>query len=258
MGNRKAKLIKSLFGLSLSLSPSYLQPGAAGLELNSRPVADSLSDENIEKLHLNRVQHKFELLGKPKKLNSRYQQTLNQRVNEEMLLPWIQNALPKQFKYQYKEVTRRILASSLELELDPLFVMSVILTESTFNPLARGTSGEIGLMQLLPETAKWIAQKNGRKFRGPESLKDPVTNIDLGTLYLSYLRDKFSSHARLYISAYNMGPTNVKRALRKSVWPKDYALKIMNHYKNLYSEWSLITKPHLGLEIGDRQPASTR
>ena len=258
MGTVIQNLIKRVFIGALCFSPSYIHMSANSWLVGFKASSMQLNNEKLEELHEKRISHKYELLGKPKLLNKRFSSTQNERISEELLFPWVQNALPKAFKYKYKEITRKILDSSLKLELDPLFVMSVVLTESSFNPLAQGTSGEIGLMQLLPDTAKWISKKNNILWRGPESLKDPETNIEIGTLYLSYLREKFSSHARLYISAYNMGPTNVKRALRKSVWPKEYALRIMDHYKNLYSQWSMLTSVYKTQSETDRQPASVR
>ncbi len=112
----------------------------------------------------------------------------------------------------------------------------MIENESSFNPEVKGTSGEIGLMQLMPRTAKWIAGKLRMKYQGKKTLTDPVANIRLGAAYLAHLRAEFDFHGRLYLAAYNMGSANVQRALDRRIWPKDYAARVMQRYMRLYTE----------------------
>jgi soluble lytic murein transglycosylase len=139
-------------------------------------------------------------------------------------------------KKEAKLVARTILLSSHKYQFDPIFVMSIIDHESMFDPTTRGKFGEIGLMQIKPSTAEWISKKYGIKYDGEKSLLDPCTNVMIGTAYVDYLRDRFREHGRLYLAAYNMGVTNVNRALAKTVWPKDYPSKVMQHYIKYYSE----------------------
>jgi soluble lytic murein transglycosylase len=89
---------------------------------------------------------------------------------------------------------------------------------------------------LKPTTAKWISKKYDIKYHGEKSLFDPVVNIKFGAAYLDYLRDRFSGQSRLYLSAYNMGVTNVHRALDKDLWPKDYSSKVMACYVKFYTD----------------------
>ena len=63
-----------------------------------------------------------------------------------------------------------------------------------------------------------------------------MVNVKFGAAYLDYLRDRFSSQSRLYLSAYNMGVTNVRRALNKDLWPKDYSAKVMACYVKFYTD----------------------
>ncbi len=58
-------------------------------------------------------------------------------------------------------------------------------------------------------------QKYNLKYTDKHTLHDPVENVRLGTAYLDYLRGRFTNHAQLYISAYNMGKRNVDRNLRQ-------------------------------------------
>ena len=143
--------------------------------------------------------------------------------------------LPKKYRGEAIDLTATILQLSEKYEVDPVFVIAVIKTESSFNPKARGLAGEIGLMQLKPDTAEWIAKKSGIKWRGPKSLENPMVNVTLGMAYFDLLRDKFDGHANKYISSYNMGPLRVTRLYAStSVAPKDYSLKVMKHYNNTY------------------------
>jgi soluble lytic murein transglycosylase-like protein len=62
-------------------------------------------------------------------------------------------------------------------------------------------------------------------------------NIRLGAAYLAQLRGEFNSHGRLYLAAYNMGSTNVQRALAKQIFPKEYPGRVMVRYMRFYSEY---------------------
>jgi soluble lytic murein transglycosylase len=151
-----------------------------------------------------------------------------------LIYQWTSQSLPRAFRPQSKVIAQAIIDESFKHDFDPVFVSSVILNESSFDPDKIGSVGEIGLMQVRPETGQWIARKDNLNWRGKASLHDPVTNIRLGTAYLSYLRVRFDSHARLYLAAYNMGQGNVKAALGRKVWPKDYALRVMKYYVSYY------------------------
>ncbi|MDR3605795.1 MAG: lytic transglycosylase domain-containing protein [Oligoflexia bacterium] len=147
-------------------------------------------------------------------------------------------SLPKAYKGQYKKIAQAIVDESLRYDFDPVFIASVIINESSFNPKKIGSAGEIGLMQVRPQTAEWIAKRSDIRWRGAASLRNPVINIRLGTAYLSYLRERFDSHARLYLAAYNMGQTNVDGALEHNVWPRDYPMRVMRYYIQYYREIS--------------------
>ncbi len=90
-------------------------------------------------------------------------------------------------------------------ELDPDLVCAVVRAESRFRPGAVSPRGAIGLMQIMPETAAWIAQKLGVT---ASELQDPETNLRFGTWYLRYLIDRFGA-LDVALAAYNAGPTRV-------------------------------------------------
>jgi soluble lytic murein transglycosylase len=92
--------------------------------------------------------------------------------------------------------------------LDPALLAGVIYQESKFDAHARSTSGAIGLMQLLPDTAKGIAvHTGGSRFRVAD-LDDPEINIRYGSWYLRHLLDKYGDE-RTALAAYNAGQQNV-------------------------------------------------
>lgn len=148
----------------------------------------------------------------------------------------VQGNLRATHKAQSTAVSHAILTESERYGFDPLFLLAFIENESSFNPSARGSVGELGLMQITPETAAWVSQKFGLPYAGKKTLLDPVSNVRLGCAYLSYLRKHFEFHGRLYLAAYNMGPKNVDRALERQIWPQDYAGRVMERYIRYYKE----------------------
>jgi soluble lytic murein transglycosylase len=182
-----------------------------------------------------RVEHARELLGKRYK-KSAVSGTESRVELEQSILAIVEKRLPKKFKKRAYDVTEAIIVEANKHALDPFFVMAVIAGESSFNPEAKGPVGEIGLMQLRPETGKWMAKKIKTKWRGDRTLRDPVANIVLGAAYLSWLREKFEGHGQLYLAAYNMGPKNVKSALARKIRPKDYPIHVMKRYLAFYKD----------------------
>jgi soluble lytic murein transglycosylase len=89
--------------------------------------------------------------------------------------------------------------------LDPYLVLAVMRRESLFKPDTRSAAGAVGLLQLLPATARRAAVVLGRPPLRDEQLVDPGTAIDLGTWYLSEVVGRFGDPA-IALAAYNAGP----------------------------------------------------
>jgi peptidoglycan lytic transglycosylase len=107
--------------------------------------------------------------------------------------------------FRYQEI---VLAHARNYRLDPALLAAVIYQESKFNADARSDRGALGLMQLLPRTAKGIAERTGgSKFRVSD-LYDPELNVRYGAWYLHHLLDKYGSE-RSALAAYNAGQANV-------------------------------------------------
>lgn len=92
--------------------------------------------------------------------------------------------------------------------LDPALLAGVIYTESRFDPTARSSAGAIGLMQLLPDTARGIAERTGGAAFTIDDLLDPEINVRYGSWYLRNLLRKYDS-LRLALAAYHAGQGNV-------------------------------------------------
>lgn len=102
--------------------------------------------------------------------------------------------------------------------IDPLMVAAVIRVESKFKEENVSHVGAIGLMQLMPDTATWVAKESGIPYSGIEDLSNPQTNIKLGTWYLSYLSKQFNGNWVTAVAAYNAGPNRVNRWLTAKSW----------------------------------------
>lgn len=86
--------------------------------------------------------------------------------------------------------------------LDGLLVAAVVATESSFNPHAVSAQGAVGLMQVMPATAK--------RFGVSDPLK-PSNNLEAGTRYLRFLLERYNGDLALALAAYNAGPAAVQR-----------------------------------------------
>lgn len=127
-----------------------------------------------------------------------------------------------------------IITEQAELHnLDPLLVIALIHVESTFNTNAQSHKGAKGLMQLLPNTARYINKKTDKGIPENSNLFDAKTNIALGTAYMEYLLNKTNGNLEYALAAYNMGPANMFRAKRENKMPKAYSNKVLKEYAKL-------------------------
>jgi soluble lytic murein transglycosylase len=109
------------------------------------------------------------------------------------------------YPLEYEHIVR---GHAEQYELDPALLAAVIYRESEFDADARSSSGAIGLMQLLPETAEGIAQLTGGNRFVVDDLYDPEINVRYGSFYLRRLLRKYDDE-RLALAAYNAGQANV-------------------------------------------------
>lgn len=203
------------------------------LIMNTHILAAARPEISRSLASIQRIDHARELLG------NRYKKSIVSTFEkhtglDKNILKTVTARLPKKFKSHARSVTQAIIKEAGIHGLDPYFVMAVIAGESSFNPTAIGPVGEIGMMQIRPATGEWIAKKFKIHWKGEKTLRDPLTNIKIGTAYLAWLRAKFSKQSQLYLAAYNMGPKSVKSAVGRNIWPKDYPRHVMKRYLAFY------------------------
>jgi soluble lytic murein transglycosylase-like protein len=120
-----------------------------------------------------------------------------------------------------------ILAAAKETKLDPALIHAVISVESAFNPAARSVKGAVGLMQLMPDTAKRY---------GVKDRLDPAQNIQGGARYLRDLMALFNDNLQLVLAAYNAGEEAVVKYGRKIPPYREtlaYVPRVLDNYKKL-------------------------
>ncbi len=98
-----------------------------------------------------------------------------------------------------------IRASARRNHLDPVLVAAVIYTESRFDEHARSSQGAVGLMQVLPETARQIAGETGGVAFVATDLEDPRVNVRYGCYYLRRALDTFDGDTLAAVASYNAG-----------------------------------------------------
>lgn len=132
---------------------------------------------------------------------------------------------------KYKENKRKFLPhiryAAIQHHLDYKLLQAIIDTESAFNPQAYSKAGAIGLMQLMPSTAKELQVKNSW---------NPVQNIQGGAKYFRQMLNTFEQNIELSLAAYNAGPNAVKRAgnaIPNYPETKRYVHKVMRTYQQL-------------------------
>lgn len=106
-----------------------------------------------------------------------------------------------------------------DFRVDRALVHAIIRQESSFNPRARSHQGAVGLMQLLPSTAKYMIKVRGGGVASGRDLTQSTHNLDMGQHYLEYLLDRpvVSGDIMKMLVAYNAGPGNLAK------WQRDYA-----------------------------------
>jgi soluble lytic murein transglycosylase len=103
-----------------------------------------------------------------------------------------------------------------EKHLDPALIAAVIYAETKFDPRTSAAGAE-GLMQILPQTAAFLAHRSGATTFTTADLATPEVNISYGSYYLRYLLDHYGGTQMLAIAAYNGGEANVDRWLRQAL-----------------------------------------
>ena len=139
--------------------------------------------------------------------------------------------------------------------LDPALIAAVIYAESHFRDGQVSAAGAQGLMQLTPNTARYIAHKSGGTQFVVDDLGTPQVNIAYGSYYLRYLLNRYDGNETLAIAAYNAGETNVSRWIREaggadSFDPKDIPFPETRAYVQSVEQHQKDYRRHYARELG--------
>jgi peptidoglycan lytic transglycosylase len=145
------------------------------------------------------------------------------------------------FGVRYESI---ILREADSHKVSPHLVAAVIFHESRFRHDAKSSVGALGLMQLMPETAVEMAERESFPNFRVNSLYEPEINIRLGTRYLGELVQRFPTEMEA-LAAYNAGPTRVEQWMRSGsgipfAETKAYVRNVLKSRKTLevlYPEW---------------------
>lgn len=147
-----------------------------------------------------------------------------------------------------------ISASASNYGIEPHLVAAIIRSETNYQTGKDSKKGALGLMQIMPETAKWVVQKAGFEEVTEDMLRNRAdVSIEVGSWYLKSLHQQFDQNQIAAIAAYNAGPGNVRKWLDSGVWDgrietvkeipfgetRHYVQRVIyyyNKYKDLYPE----------------------
>ena len=147
---------------------------------------------------------------------------------------WYQRA---RYPLRYETIVR---AHAKNYDLSPTLLAAVIYAESKFDADARSDAGAVGLMQLLPETARGIAVRTGGDGFVDSDLLDPEINVRYGSWYLRNLLNRYDDDLPTALAAYHAGQGNVDAWRRRGVgvqFPetRSYVKKVL-HAEEVYAD----------------------
>jgi len=160
----------------------------------------------------------------------------------------------------YRELAQQ---AARENQIDEAWVFGLMRQESRFINVARSNVGASGLMQIMPATARWIAQRLGIKGFDPSEMRDPAKNIQFGAYYLKHVQTTLDGSPVLATAAYNAGPSRAQRwrdsaPMESAVYiesipfaeTRDYVKKVMSnamYYAVRFGQPSVLLKDRLGV-----------
>lgn len=129
-----------------------------------------------------------------------------------------------QRKYMYPYPYRQFIEYYADrYQMDECLIAGVALAESKFEPTAQSVHGAQGIMQIMPETAAWIAYQIEDDDFSAAEMYEPEKNIKYGTWYLASLNEEFFGNKVLMLAAYNAGRGNVHEWMEKYGWNENFS-----------------------------------
>jgi len=138
-----------------------------------------------------------------------------------------------------------IIQTAQRYGVDPALALAVAKAESNFNPFARSPKGAMGVMQLMPETAKSL---------GVTDPFNPAQNIDGGIRYLRQLLERFNGQVTLAVAAYNAGPNAVARYGGVPPYPETqtFLRRVLSYWQAFQEQLAQWTRERVGDEQSSR------
>lgn len=169
------------------------------------------------------------------KLNLKRTEEFTKQEFEDLIL----DSIDPNTRDNFKIYLRPTLALSEEYQIDPFWIISVMMVESRFNSKASSSKNAKGLMQIQPDTAEHLYSLMGKKLTDHElnvNLHRPSENIEIGIFYLKKLLQNFRLDYKLATIAYNVGPNKLKDMLvmdEVDTINFSYLVKVQESYKRL-------------------------
>ncbi len=160
----------------------------------------------------------------------------------------VMSSLTPRAQKQIKPYLKELLNLSVEYQMDPFWIVSIIMVESNFKLKAISSKNARGLMQIKPDTAQHLyqlMQKTLTEEQIAENLYQPVKNIEVGIFYLKKLLQNFRMNYGFATVAYNMGPQGLRNRLSKkslNVNKFSYLVKVKDSYMKISQNFSEIIK----------------
>ncbi len=169
----------------------------------------------------------------------------------------------------YRELAQK---AARENDIDEAWVFGLMRQESRFISHAHSRVGASGLMQIMPATGRWIAQRLGIKGFQTKDMQDPARNIQFGAYYLRHVQDSLDGSPVLATAAYNAGPGRAQRwrdsrEMEAAVYiesipfaeTRDYVKKVMSnamYYAGRFDQPSVLLRDRLGTVPARRSAAA--
>lgn len=152
-----------------------------------------------------------------------------------------------------------VLRHARQYGVDPDWVYAVIRQESAFLPNARSPVGAMGIMQIMPATAKQLAREMRIANPSSSQLGMPETNIPMGVFYLKQLLEQFNGNMILATASYNAGPHRAKAwqprygAMEGDIWVDTIPFRETREYVKNILAYQAIYRHHLGYDVSLNQ-----
>ena len=134
---------------------------------------------------------------------------------------WLSDAVQMRFVYMWDH-QQDIITYSKKNNIDPFLIAAIIKNESNFEQRAVSKAGAVGLMQIMPDTGRWIAEQMGLKGYQDSDLYQTKTNIRMGCWYIGELEHEFKGNLVLIMIAYNAGRGQTHQWMQQYGWDYDF------------------------------------